>query len=79
MAFVSGWGRSTWGSGTWGEASAVTLTGLGATTALGTISVTADANVAETGVAATGAVGSQTVTGTSNLSLTSGLKGSPKV
>ena len=53
-----GWGRGTWGQGTWGEPVevdvTVSLTGLAGTSALGTETVTCDANVAETGIAGTG-------------------------
>ena len=70
MASIAGWGRSTWGSGAWGEASPVELTGLAGTTALGSLTITADANVAETGVYGTGAVSSLTVTGQANVTET---------
>ena len=56
MANITGWGRGTWGEGAWGEPVPVTLTGLAATSALGTISVVAKANVIPTGQSATGSV-----------------------
>ena len=43
MANITGWGRGTWGEGAWGEPVPVTLTGLAATSALGTVSVVAKA------------------------------------
>ena len=53
-----GWGRSTWGSGAWGQPHnmTVSLTGLAGTTALGTETVSCDANVAETGFGVTGSM-----------------------
>ena len=45
MANITGWGRGTWGSDTWGEPNPVTLTGLAATSALGTATVDAEANI----------------------------------
>ena len=63
MANITGWGRSTWNSGTWGEPVPIELTGLAGTTALGSLTITADANVAETGVYGTGSVGTLVATG----------------
>ena len=50
-----GWNSSThgWGEGPWGEGVSVP----GAVGAVGSVTVTADANVSVTGLAATGAVG----------------------
>ena len=46
MANINGWGRGTWGQLTWGEPLPLTLTAPGAgTSALGTVSVDAEANV----------------------------------
>jgi hypothetical protein len=45
MANINGWGRGTWDEGAWGEALPVTLTGLAATSALGTLTFDAEANV----------------------------------
>ena len=45
MANVTGWGRSTWGSSTWGEPVPVDVTGLAATGAVGSVTVTGDASV----------------------------------
>jgi len=54
-----GWNSSTqaWGSAGWGENVAVP----GATSGLGSVTVSADANVDATGVAGTGSVGSVTI------------------
>ena len=62
MANLAGWGRGTWGQLTWGEPIPVELTGLAGTTALGTETVSAAANVAVTGLAGTGAISSLTIT-----------------
>ena len=53
MADITGWGRGTWGSDTWGEPNPVTLTGLSATSALGTVSIDAEANVTPTSLVGT--------------------------
>ena len=57
MANITGWGRGTWGQLTWGEPLPVILTApSAATSALGTVSVVAKANVTPTGQSATGGV-----------------------
>jgi hypothetical protein len=43
MANITGWGRGAWDEGAWGEALPVTLTGLAATSALGSLAVDAEA------------------------------------
>jgi hypothetical protein len=63
MANITGWGRGTWDEGAFGEPIPVTLTGLAATSALGSLAVDAEANVSLTGVSGTGAVGSLSVVG----------------
>ena len=60
MANITGWGRGTWGSNTWGEPNPVTLTGLAATSAVGSVTIVAKANVIPTGQSATGSVGTPT-------------------
>ena len=60
MANITGWGRGTWGEGTWGEPIPVSLSGLAATSALGTISVVAKANVTPSSQVGTTAVGTPT-------------------
>jgi hypothetical protein len=45
MAIISGWGRGTWDEGAFGEPIPVTLTGLAATSAVGTLTFDAEANV----------------------------------
>ena len=49
MAIVNGWGRGTWGEGAWNEEIPVTVTGVAGTGSVGTVTVTADANVSVTG------------------------------
>ena len=63
MANITGWGRGTWGEGAWGEPIPVTLTGLAATSALGTVSIVAKGNVIPTGQAS----GTNYTSGGSNL------------
>ena len=53
MASITGWGRGTWGSDTWGEPNPVTLTGIAATSAVGTVSIVAKANVIPTSLVGT--------------------------
>ena len=67
-----GWNSSShgWGDGTWGNGEAVP----DATGAVGTVSVTAGANVSVTGVAGTGALGSVSVSGDASVSV-SGVSG----
>ena len=57
MANINGWGRGTWGEGSWGTALPVEISApSAATSALGTVSTIAKANVTPTGQAATGGV-----------------------
>ena len=69
----TGWGRAGWGEGPWGQPAAVpisfTISGVAATSALGSVSVDAEANVIPTGVAATGGVGSLSFIGKANLTV----------
>ena len=64
----SGWNSSAtgWGEGTWGNGQAVP----DATGTLGTVSVSADANVSVTGVAGTATLGSVSVSGNASTSVT---------
>jgi hypothetical protein len=51
MATLTGWGRGTWGQSTFGEPLPVILTAPGAaTSALGTVTLVAKANVIPTGL-----------------------------
>ena len=63
-----GWNSSNqgWGSGGWGEG----LPLAAGTSQLGSVTVSADAEVSVTGVSATGSVGSASATGTSVVSVT---------
>ena len=45
MASITGWGRGAWSSDTWGEPNPVTLTGVAATSAVGSVTIVAKANV----------------------------------
>jgi hypothetical protein len=66
MANITGWGRGTWGQLTFGEPIPVVLTGVAGTSALGSETVTGDANITETGLAATSGLGSVTGKGSCN-------------
>ena len=57
MALISGWGRGTWSEGEWGTPLPVEVTGVSASGQVGSVTVSADANVPETGLQATGNVG----------------------
>jgi len=70
MANITGWGRGTWGEGPWSEPIPVTLTGVAATSALGTVSVVAKANITPSSRVGTGSVGSPSIDGEANLTLT---------
>jgi len=70
MANITGWGRSTWGSGEWGEAIPVTLTGLAATSALGSLAVDAEANVTPASQVGNSALGTATTVSNNNISVT---------
>ena len=37
MSSVTGWGRGTWGEGAWSEEAPVVVTGVSATSAVGTV------------------------------------------
>jgi len=65
---LHGWNSSTrgWNEGAWNSEVALP----GSTGAVGSSTVTGDANVTVTGVGGTGAVGSVTVTGFANVSVT---------
>ena len=60
MANVTGWGRGTWGEGAWSEEAPVLVTGLSATSSVGSVTITASALVAEDAVTGTGAIGDVT-------------------
>ena len=64
VVVFQGWGSSTqgWGDGAWGENIAVP----GATGAVGTVSVVAEANVYPSGLSATGSVGTVSVVAEAN-------------
>ena len=66
-----GWGRSTWSDGSFGTPILkVSVDGVSATGAVGSVSVIAEANVFPTGLEATGGVGSVTVVAEANVPVT---------
>jgi hypothetical protein len=68
---ATGWGRQGWGTDIWGGTSvSITLTGLQATSALGTLSVTGKSNLSLNGFVGTSALGSITLVTNNNLSVT---------
>ena len=79
MAIINGWGRGTWNEGAWGTALPLTLTApSAATSALGTVSVVAKANVSPSGLSITStnggvAVDAPGVVGVNGLAATGGL------
>jgi len=70
MANVTGWGRGTWGQLTWGEPLPVEVTGVAGTTALGSETVSAAANVAVTGNVGTSALGTESLSTNNILDVT---------
>ena len=73
MAIVNGFGRGEWGQLTWGEPIPVVVTGVAGTSALGSESVVAEANVAVTGIAGTTALGNETVQANADVGVTNNL------
>jgi hypothetical protein len=57
MSSVAGWGRGTWGQGGWGNPLPVEVSGLAATSALGTVTLSLGTTVSVSGQAATSALG----------------------
>ncbi len=53
MAAITGWGRGTWGQAEWGNPLPVEVTGVAGTSALGSETVVAEANVTLTGTITT--------------------------
>jgi hypothetical protein len=70
MANITGWGRGTWDEGAFGEPIPVTLTGLAATSALGSLAVDAEANVTPASQVGTSALGTATTVSNNNISVT---------
>ena len=65
----TGWGSTAWGQGSWGtDLVVVSVDGVGATGAVGTVVVAADADVTATGLQANIALGSVTVSGAATVS-----------
>jgi hypothetical protein len=69
-----GWGRGTWGSGAWSASlsgpETVLVTGVSATSAVGTVVVNANAGVPVTGLSSSSSIGDLTVTADANVSPT---------
>ena len=66
-----GWGRSTWSDGSWGTPILkVSVDGVEATGAVGSVSVIAEANVTPTGQEATGALGTVSINAEANVPVT---------
>ena len=61
MSNITGWGRGSWDEGAWSQAIPVLVTGVSATSGLGTVTQANSNTVQVTGVAATSALGSETV------------------
>ena len=62
MATLTGWGRGTWGEGAWGTSLPVTLSTAGViTSAVGSVTIVAEANVTPVSPAITSAVGAPQV------------------
>ena len=57
MADLQGWSRGTWGEGDWGEFIPVSVTGEQSNTAIGTLTITADAVAQPTGVSSGAVLG----------------------
>jgi hypothetical protein len=70
MANITGWGRGTWDEGAFGEPIPVTLTGLAATSAVGTLTFDAEANVTPASQVGTSALGTATTVSNNNISVT---------
>ena len=84
MAIINGWGRGTWGEGAFSEELPVNLSSAGAiTSAIGSVTVDAEANATLTTLAITSGLGSVTTEAKANVTpatqvITSGL-GSPAI
>ena len=61
MSNITGWGRGSWDEGSWGQPVPVVVTGVSATSSLGTVTQATSNTVQVTGLAATSALGSETV------------------
>ena len=72
MSRITGWGRGTWDEGLWDSTLPVEVTGVSATTGLGTALQASEYPVS--GIAATSALGDESVTGTA-LVIETGLAG----
>ena len=69
MANLTGWGRGTWDESAFGEPIPVTLTGLAATSAVGTLTFDAEANVTPASQVGTSALGTATTVSNNNISV----------
>jgi hypothetical protein len=73
---LTGWGRGSWDSFAWGEGS---VTNAGGVSETGSVSTTADSNVAITGVSGSGVVGSGTIVAAAADVLVAGASGTSAV
>ena len=68
MAIINGWGRGTWGEGAYSEELPVNLSSAGAiTSAIGSVTVDAEANTTLTTLAITSGLGSVTTKAKANV------------
>ena len=67
MTQITGWGRGAYGEAAWGTPLPVIVTGFSIASALGTVSISGDANITLTGVSGTGSVNSVSVSGDANI------------
>ena len=72
MAIDTGWGRDSWGSGPWNQPAdiEVSVSGLSATSALGTTAQSAAANTPVTEQGATSGLGTLAFIGKANVAVT---------
>lgn len=70
MTNITGWGRGAWGDGAWGQPVPVVLTGVSATTNVGTPLAGGGSLVGPVGAVGTIGFGDEQVTATANVSVT---------
>ena len=61
MALITGWDRGTWNEGTWNSPLPVTVTGVSAASATGSVTISLPVSISVTGVSAASAIGSPSV------------------
>ena len=70
MSIIGGWGRGAWGEGAWGQPVPVVLTGVSATTGVGTVLAGGGSIVGPVGAVGTIGFGDEQVTTTANVAVT---------